>query len=49
MRFEQYVAELSRVKLLEPEQEQRLWQAYKQDGADDARRLLIESDRKSVV
>ena len=43
MRFEQYVAELSRVKLLEPEQEQRLWQAYKQNGADDATRLLIES------
>ena len=43
MRFEQYVAELSRVKLLEPEKEQRLWQAYKQAGDEDARRILIES------
>ena len=43
MRFEQYVAELSRVKLLEPEQEQRLWQAYKQTGDEEARRILIES------
>lgn len=43
MRFEQYVAELSRVKLLEPEQEHGLWQSYKKDGDEEARRLLIES------
>ena len=43
MRFEQYVTELSRVKLLEPEQERRLWQTYKQSGDEDARRVLIES------
>ncbi|MCH3959574.1 MAG: sigma-70 family RNA polymerase sigma factor [Selenomonas sp.] len=43
MRLEQYVAELSRVKLLEPEQERCLWQAYKKDGDEEARRLLIES------
>ena len=43
MRFEQYVAELSRIKLLEPEQEHCLWRSYKKDGDEEARRLLIES------
>ena len=43
MRFGQYIAELSQVKLLEPEQEHQLWQSYKYDGDESARRILIES------
>ena len=43
MRLEEYLQELSKIKLLEPDREQDLWRAYK-DGQDpDARRLLIES------
>lgn len=43
MQFEQYIAELRQVKLLEPEQEKHLWQAFKEDGEERARRMLIES------
>lgn len=43
MRFEQYVKELSRVKLLEPEREKKLWLLYKEDGDEQARCVLIES------
>ena len=43
MQFEQYIAELSRVRLLEPAQEQVLWHRYKEEGDEEARRLLIES------
>ena len=43
MRFEQYVKELGRVKLLEPEKEQALWRRYKENGDEQARCLLIES------
>ncbi|MDD6133132.1 MAG: sigma-70 family RNA polymerase sigma factor [Selenomonadaceae bacterium] len=43
MQFEQYIAELSRVRLLEPAREQVLWRKYKEEGDEDARRLLIES------
>lgn len=43
MQFEQYIAELSRSRLLAPAQEQMLWRKYKEEGDEDARRLLIES------
>lgn len=43
MQFEQYMKELSRVKLLEPEREAALWRRYKEDGDEQARYLLIES------
>ena len=43
MRLEEYLQELSKIQLLEPEKEHALWTAFK-DGQDmDARRLLIES------
>lgn len=43
MRFEQYMAELSHVQVLEPAEERALWQAYKENGDASARRRLIES------
>ncbi|TYZ30951.1 sigma-70 family RNA polymerase sigma factor [Selenomonas caprae] len=43
MQFEQYVAALQQVKTLSPERERALWQAYKEEGQSEARRLLIES------
>ena len=43
MQFEQYVAALSQVKMLQPEQERLLWLSYKDAGDREARRLLIES------
>ena len=43
LRFAQYVAELQKVKPLERAKETALWQDYKQDGDEDARRQLIEA------
>jgi len=43
MELSQYMQELSKVKLLEPEREKALWHAWKEDGDEDARRTLIES------
>lgn len=42
MLFEHYIAELKKISLLQPAQEQLLWQAYKEMGNADARRKLIE-------
>lgn len=42
MIFEQYLAELKKIDLLEPEQEALLWQEYKVGGDLDSRRKLIE-------
>jgi len=42
MLFEHYVAELKKVKLLTPEEEQNLWQSYKTDGDLTCRSQLIE-------
>lgn len=42
MLFEHYIAELKKISLLQPAQEQLLWQAYKEMGDADARRQLIE-------
>ena len=43
MRLEDYIQELNRIKLLEPEQEAALWRAFKDDKDEDARRQLIQS------
>ncbi len=43
MRLEDYIQELNRIKLLEPEQEAELWKAFKEDKNEDARRRLIQS------
>lgn len=37
-----YVEALKHIKLLTPDEERRLWQAYKDDGNMDSRRALIE-------
>ena len=43
MRLEEYLQELSSIDLLEPQQEMRLWKAFKEEKDEEARRLLIES------
>lgn len=43
MRLDQYMKELNRVQLLEPEEEQALWQAFKEERDTVARQRLIES------
>ncbi|WP_293987317.1 sigma-70 family RNA polymerase sigma factor [Megasphaera sp.] len=40
--LEDYLAELQKIKLLAPEEEQALWQAYKDRGDLEARSRLIE-------
>lgn len=40
--LEDYLAELQKIKLLAPEEEQALWQAYKDRGDFEARSRLIE-------
>lgn len=42
MLFEHYVAELKKVELLTPEEEQNLWQGYKEAGNLTCRSQLIE-------
>lgn len=42
MLFNKYLTELKQVRMLEPEEELRLWNAYKVHGDLDSRRLLIE-------
>lgn len=43
MRLDQYMKELNRVQLLAPEEEQALWQAFKEERDTAARQRLIES------
>ena len=43
MRLEEYLRELEKVELLAPEEERRLWQAFKERGERAARQRLIES------
>lgn len=43
MRLEDYIQELNRIELLEPEKEAALWRSFKDDKDEDARRLLIQS------
>jgi len=42
MRLRDYLAEIKKIQLLQPAEEQALWQAYKENGDLEARRLLIE-------
>lgn len=43
MQLKQYLSELNKVRLLEPEEEQQLWLAYKKTESLECRRRLIES------
>lgn len=42
MLFNKYLAELKNIRILEPDEEARLWLGYKVDGDLDCRRQLIE-------
>ncbi|SDE99131.1 sigma-70 family RNA polymerase sigma factor [Sporolituus thermophilus] len=42
MLFAQYLDELKKIRLLEPEEEAALWRGFKADGCLDCRRRLIE-------
>ena len=41
--FSEYIAKLSAVRKLHPEEERALWRAYKEDGDECARRRIIEA------
>ena len=43
MQLTDYLEELKRIRLLKPDEEKKLWTAYKEQGDDGARRRLIES------
>lgn len=43
MQIEEYLHELEKIDLLVPEEEKRLWQAFKEGGDRTARQRLIES------
>ena len=43
MQLDRYISELNKVKLLAYSEEQKLWQAYKEQGSQQARSRLIES------
>lgn len=43
LRLEEYIRELNQIEMLSPEEEARLWAAYKGARDEDARRRLIES------
>lgn len=43
MQLDKYLAELNKIELLEYQEEQELWQAYKECGSQKARKKLIES------
>lgn len=43
MQLEDYLRELNKIKLLTPEEEQALWQAYSEAGDDSARHRLIQA------
>ena len=43
MQLQEYIKELNKIELLEPEKERMLWQSFKDDQDEKARRLLIES------
>lgn len=40
--FQKYLSELKQVRMLEPEEELKLWSSFKQQGDLECRRLLIE-------
>ena len=43
MQLDKYLSELNKIKLLEYQEEQELWRAYKEEGNQLARKRLIES------
>lgn len=43
MELDEYLRELGRVKLLEPEEERELWRRCKEDADEEARKRLIEA------
>ena len=43
MKLAEYVQELNKVKLLDPEQERQLWHQFKTDHSMEARRAIIEA------
>lgn len=43
MQLDKYLAELNKIQLLEYQEEQELWHAYKDCGSQQARKRLIES------
>ena len=49
MRLQEYLAEVSKIKLLEPMEEQELWFRYKKQADLESRRLLIEHYQPLVV
>jgi RNA polymerase sporulation-specific sigma factor len=49
LRLQDYLLEVSKIRLLEPAEERRLWVGYKQQGDMDNRRCLIEHYQPLVV
>ena len=43
MKLDKYLAELNKIELLEYQEEQELWHAYKECGSQKARKKLSES------
>ncbi len=43
MRFEDYIRELSEIETLDPEREEALWRAFKEERDEEARREIIQS------
>ena len=49
MRLQEYLTEVSKIRLLEPQEEHGLWLLYKKQGDLESRRLLIEHYQPLVV
>ena len=49
VRLQEYLAEVTKIVLLEPDEERALWTGYKQRGEMDCRRRLIEHYQPLVV
>ena len=49
MRLQEYLAEVTKIVLLEPDEERALWIGFKQRGEMDCRRRLIEQYQPLVV
>jgi RNA polymerase sporulation-specific sigma factor len=49
LRLQDYLSEVTKIKLLEPAQENQLWFFYKQQGDLDSRRRLIEQYQPLVI
>ena len=49
MRLQEYLAEITKITLLEPNEERQLWERYKKQGDMECRRHLIEQYQPLVV